>query len=143
MNTTKAEITELLDRYLRSLDERRFDEHWAREFFADDVRAEFPIGTVDGIGAMAAPTRTGVLKFDRTQHVGLNYLVDPAADGISATVGWNQLNHHVHPSGGEMFVSGTWCEADLVCTDIGWRISRMTMHVVWTTGRPPQARYAG
>ena len=142
MNTTKAEITELLDRYLRSLDERSFDEQWAREYFTEDVRAEFPIDTVDGIGAMAAATRAGVLQFDRTQHVGLNYLVDPAADGIPATVRWNQLNHHVHPGRDEMFVSGTRCEAEVVRTDIGWRIARIIMHVVWTTGRPPQARYA-
>jgi hypothetical protein len=139
MNTTaKAEITELLDRYLHSLDERKLDEYWARGFFTEDVRAELPIGTVDGIGAMAASTRTGVLRFDRTQHIGLNYLIDPAVDGTPATVRWNQLNHHVYPGGGDMFVSGTRCEAEVVRTDTGWRIAHMTMHVVWTTGRPPR-----
>ena len=136
MNTTKAEIAELLDRYLRSLDERRFDEHWAREFFTEDVRAQFPIGTVDGIGAITASTRRGVLQFDRTQHIGLNYLIDSAADGTQVTVRWNQLNHHVHPGGGDLFISGTRCEAEVVRTELGWRIARTTMHVVWTTGRP-------
>lgn len=139
MDSTKAEITELLDRYLRSLDDRAFDERWARRFFTEDVHADFPIGVADGIGAMVAATRAGVLRFDRTQHIGLNYLVDPAAGGAPATVRWNQLNHHVRPGEDAVFVSGTRCEAEVVGTGAGRRIARMTMHVVWTTGRPPQA----
>ena len=42
--TDRAEITDLLDRYLRSLDEGFFDEEWARAFHTEDVVAEMPIG---------------------------------------------------------------------------------------------------
>ena len=45
----KSEIAELVDRYLCSLDERNFDEDWARRFFTEDAAVAFPIGNAEGI----------------------------------------------------------------------------------------------
>ncbi|OBA71282.1 hypothetical protein A5641_10555 [Mycobacterium sp. 1554424.7] len=132
----KSEIAELVDRYLRSLDERNFDEDWARGFYTEDAVVTFPIGNAEGIGGILANTRHGVLQFARTQHLGLNYLVDAGPGGVGASARWNQVNHHVHPEG-DLFSSGTWCEAEFVHTSAGWRIARTTMHVTWTSGRPP------
>jgi hypothetical protein len=131
---TKSEIAELVDRYLRSLDERGFDKDWARAFFAEDAVAEFPIGSAAGIDEIVVSTCHGVLRFARTQHLGMNYLIDANARGASAR--WNQVNHHVHPEG-DLFSTGTWSEADFVHTPAGWRIARTAMHVTWTSGRPP------
>jgi hypothetical protein len=132
--TTKSEIAELVDRYLRSLDERGFDKDWARAFFTQDAVAEFPIGNAVGIDEIVASTCHGVLRFARTQHLGMNYLIDASTRGASAR--WNQVNHHVHPEG-DLFSTGTWSEADFVHTPAGWRIARTAMHVTWTSGRPP------
>lgn len=132
----KSEIAELVDRYLCSLDEGKFDEDWARRFFTEDAVVEFPIGNAKGIDEIVANTRLGVLRFARAQHLGLNYLVDGSLRGYGASARWNQVNHHVHPEG-DLFSTGTWSEADFVHTPAGWRIARTAMHVTWTFGRPP------
>jgi hypothetical protein len=134
--TIKSEIGELVDRYLCSLDERTFDEDWARGFFIEDAVVEFPIGNAEGIDGIVANTRLGVLRFARTQHLGMNYLVDGSFRGDGASARWNQVNHHVHPAG-DLFSSGTWSKADFVHTPAGWRMAHTTMHVTWTVGRPP------
>ena len=133
----KNEIAELMDRYLCSLDERKLDEDWARGFFTEDAVVEFPIGNAEGIDRIVANTRLGLLRFARTQHLGLNYLVDASLAGDRASARWNQVNHHVHPEG-DLFSTGTWSEADFVKLPAGWRIARTTMHVTWTSGRPPE-----
>lgn len=133
----KSEIAELVDRYLCSLDERKFDKDWAREFYTEDAVVEFPIGNAEGIDAIVANTRRGVLRYDRTQHLGMNYLVDGSPGDKGASARWNQVNHHVHPEG-DLFVSGTWSEADFVHTGAGWRFARTAMHVTWTVGRAPE-----
>jgi hypothetical protein len=131
-----SEIVELVDRYLCSLDERTFDGGWAREFFTDDAVVEFPIGSAAGIDEIVSDTRLGVLRFARTQHLGLNYLVSESLRGDGTSARWNQVNHHIQPEG-DLFSTGTWSEADFVETPAGWRIARTTMHVIWTSGRPP------
>jgi len=135
----KSEIVDLVDRYLRSLDERKLDNDWAREFFTEDAVAAFPIGNAEGIGEIVSCTRLGVLRFARTQHLGLNYLVDASLRGDGASARWNQVNHHVHPDG-DLFSTGTWSEADFVRAPAGWRIARAAMHVTWTSGRAPGQR---
>jgi hypothetical protein len=135
-STTRSEIAGLVDRYLCSLDRRKLDKDWAGGFFTEDAVAEFPIGKAEGLDEIVANARRGVLRFARTQHLGMNYLVDPSLGGGGASARWNQVNHHVHPEG-DLFSSGTWSEADFVQTPAGWRIARTTMHVTWTSGRPP------
>jgi hypothetical protein len=130
----KSEIGELLDRYLRSLDDRTFDNDWAREFFTEDAVVEFPVGNATGIDDIVSTTRRGVLRFARTQHLGMNYLIDASTRGASAR--WNQVNHHMHPDG-DLFSTGTWSDAVVTHTPAGWRIAHTAMHVAWTSGRPP------
>jgi SnoaL-like domain len=137
--TLKSQIAELVDRYLCSLDERKFDEDWAREFFTEDAVVEFPIGNAKGIDEILPNTRLGVLHFAHTQHLGMNYLVAVGHRGDGASARWNQVNHHVHHEG-DLFSTGTWSDADFVHTPAGWRIARTTMHVTWTFGRPPGGR---
>ncbi|WP_216898468.1 nuclear transport factor 2 family protein [Nocardia alni] len=135
MNTTaKTEIVEQIDRSLRALDERDFTE--IRRYYTADVVADYPIGRAEGLDRVIEQTEAGVLRYERTQHLGVNYLVDVGPDGHSATAGWNQICHHVHP-GGDVFTVGARCRAELVQTDFGWQVKKTTMQVVWTTGRPP------
>ncbi len=135
VNTTaKTEIIEQIDRSLRALDERDFAE--MRRYYTDDVVADYPIGRAEGLERVLEQTRAGVLRYERTQHLGLNYLVDVGPDGRGATVGWNQICHHVHPEG-DVFTVGARCRAELVPTSVGWQVNNTAMQVIWTTGRPP------
>ncbi|MCX4881568.1 MULTISPECIES: nuclear transport factor 2 family protein [unclassified Streptomyces] len=135
--TDRAEITDLMDRYLRSLDEGVFDDEWARAFHTEDVTAEMPIGTVKGRDALLDRVRRGMALFDRTVHMGTNAVV--RVDGARATARGAQLSTHVLADGsGDVFVSAGHTEAELVRTADGWRISASALRVVWTQGPPPQ-----
>ncbi|MER7917427.1 MULTISPECIES: nuclear transport factor 2 family protein [unclassified Streptomyces] len=135
--TDRAEITDLMDRYLRSLDDGEFDEEWARAFHTEDVTAEMPIGTVHGRAALLAHVRRGMALFDRTVHLGTNTVVE--IDGDRATARGAQLNTHVLADGsGGVFVSAGHADTALVRTADGWRISASALRVVWTQGPPPR-----
>ncbi|MFD8019344.1 nuclear transport factor 2 family protein [Streptomyces lavendulae] len=134
--TDRAEITDLMDRYLRSLDDGVFDEEWAAAFHTEDVTAEMPIGTVHGREALTAHVRRAMALFDRTVHLGTNTGIE--LDGDRATARGAQLSTHVLADGsGDLFVSASHTEAHLVRTADGWRISATALRVVWTQGTPP------
>ncbi|MFD8010601.1 nuclear transport factor 2 family protein [Streptomyces sp. NPDC058955] len=135
--TDRAEITDLMGRYLRSLDAGVFDEEWADAFHTEDVTAEMPIGTVHGRDALLAHVRQAMALFDRTVHMGTDLVVE--VDGDRATVRGAQLSTHVLADGsGELFVSAGHVDNELVRTADGWRIAASALRVVWTRGTPPR-----
>lgn len=135
--TDRAEITDLMDRYLRSLDDGVFDEEWARAFHTEDVTAEMPIGTVHGRDALLSRVRRGMALFDRTVHLGTNAVIE--IEGARATARGAQLSTHVLADGsGSVFVSAGHADTELVRTADGWRISASSLRVVWTQGSPPR-----
>lgn len=135
--TDRAEIGDLMDRYLRSLDEGSFDETWARAFHTEDVTAEMPIGTVHGRDALLAHIRRGMALFDRTVHLGTNPVIE--IDGDRATARGAQLSTHVLADGSEsVFISAGHSDNELVRTPEGWRIATSSLRIVWTQGTPPQ-----
>ncbi|MEV5153038.1 nuclear transport factor 2 family protein [Streptomyces werraensis] len=135
--TDRAAVTDLISRYLRSLDEGVLDDEWARAFHTEDVVAEMPIGTVRGRDAVLDRVRRGMALFDRTVHLSTNDVVE--IDGDRATVRGAQLSTHVLADGSqEVFVSAGHTETELVRTDEGWRISATALRVVWTRGTPPR-----
>ncbi|MYT28732.1 MULTISPECIES: nuclear transport factor 2 family protein [unclassified Streptomyces] len=135
--TDRADITDLLDRCLRSLDEGVFDEAWGRAFYTEDATAEMPIGTVRGRDAVVARIREGMALFDRTVHLGGSPVVE--IDGDRATARAGQLSTHVLADGSEaLFVSGGHAETELLRTPDGWRIAASALRVVWTRGTPPR-----
>ncbi|MEV5166393.1 nuclear transport factor 2 family protein [Streptomyces werraensis] len=135
--TDRAAVTDLISRYLRSLDEGVLDDDWARAFHTEDVVAEMPVGTVRGRDAVLDRVRRGMALFDRTVHLSTNDVVE--IDGDRATVRGAQLSTHVLADGSqEVFVSAGHTETELVRTDEGWRISATALRVVWTRGTPPR-----
>ncbi|MEV6775163.1 nuclear transport factor 2 family protein [Streptomyces syringium] len=145
----RADITGLIDRYLLSLDTvpaggGRFDDAWARGLFTEDIRITTPIGDHEGIAGLAESEQSTFAKFERTQHVGTNYMI--ALDGDRATVRWNALMTHVHLAttqqargaepGGHFDVGGTFT-GEAVRTGQGWRFRRLIVQAVWTTGQGP------
>lgn len=135
--TDRAEITDLLGRYLRSLDDGVLDEEWARAFHTEDVTAQMPIGTVHGRDALLARVRRGMALFDRTVHLGTNAVIE--VDGDRATARGAQLSTHVLADGaGGVFVSAGHADTELARTADGWRICATALRVVWTQGTPPR-----
>ncbi|MFG3114862.1 nuclear transport factor 2 family protein [Streptomyces sp. NPDC048197] len=135
--TGRAGIGDLMDRCLRSLDEGRFDEEWARAFHTDDVTAEMPIGTLHGRGALRARVRAGTALFDRTVHLGTNPVIE--IDGDRATVRGAQLSTHVLADGSkEVFASAGHTGSAPVRTADGRRTAATSLRIVRTRGTPPQ-----
>ncbi|MFJ5922497.1 nuclear transport factor 2 family protein [Kitasatospora sp. NPDC092948] len=147
----RAEITGLIDGYLISLDTvprngGRFDDAWARRYFTSDVRISTPVGEHRGIAGLAEAEQVTLGKFERTQHVGANYMIE--LDGDRAAVRWNAIMTHVHLAatqqargeepGGHFDVGGTFT-GEAVRTSEGWRLRRLEVQAVWTTGRGPLA----
>lgn len=147
--TDRADITGLIDGYLLSLDTLphgggRFDEAWARRYFTPDVRITTPVGDHEGIDGLAESEQATLGKFERTQHVGTNYMID--LDGDRAAVRWNAVMAHVHLAstqqargqepGGHFDVGGTFT-GEAVRTPDGWRLRSLDVRAVWTNGQGP------
>ncbi|GHF67327.1 hypothetical protein GCM10010218_56010 [Streptomyces mashuensis] len=141
-----AALTTLVNRFFRSLDERRIDEEWARTYLTDDVRTVTPIGTTEGAAATVRHTATALGRFARTQHVATGVLVDGDPATGHATVSWNAVMTHVHhdatlrqrgAGATPLFTVGAHYETDVVRTPAGWRFHEMRIEPVWTTGEPP------
>ncbi|MGW2629973.1 nuclear transport factor 2 family protein [Streptomyces chattanoogensis] len=133
--TDRAEITDLFDRYLRSLDDREFDRSWAVAFFTEEASTATPAGQVQGRHAILENVRTAMRLFDRTVHFGSNYVIE--VDGDRATLHGNQLSTHVLAGDGGLFLSGGRTENELVRTPDGWRLHRADLRITWTQGNPP------
>lgn len=139
----RNEITEfsaLVSRFFRAMDAREFPEGWASGHFTADARLSSPIGSAEGIGAVAAHVAESVRRFARTQHTSSDVLVD-STEPVVLT--WNSLMTHVHreddlPAGANPVfqVGGLW-RAELRSTPEGWRISDLSHEAIWITGQPP------
>ncbi|GAA3487105.1 hypothetical protein GCM10018987_11840 [Streptomyces cremeus] len=139
--TDRAEVTDLFDRYLRSLDDvhadggRALDAAWAAAFFTEEATTATPAGQVAGRSAVLANVSAAMRLFARTVHFGSNYVIE--VDGDRATLRGNQLSTHVLADGGELFVSGGRTDNELVRTPAGWRLHRADLHIAWTQGTRP------
>ncbi|WP_018686044.1 nuclear transport factor 2 family protein [Actinokineospora enzanensis] len=137
--TDRVEITTLIDRFFRALDERGLDLAWGRTVFTEDAHVAFPIGEHRGLSEIVAALADGMSRFGATQHAGSNYLVD--VDGDRANVRWNAIQTHL-PLGGTPFdvpfVSGGYYEGEVVRTADGWRFREQRYHIVWLGGQLPQ-----
>jgi hypothetical protein len=134
----RTEITELIDRFFRSLDERGLDLDWGRSTFTGNIRVTFPAGEHQGLESVVEAIRRAMRQFGPTQHSGSNYLID--LDGDRAAVRWNAIQTHLRPGAtpfDEPFVSGGYYDGEVVRTAGGWRLGHLTYHLVWLSGQPP------
>ncbi|MFD8494091.1 nuclear transport factor 2 family protein [Amycolatopsis sp. NPDC059657] len=133
----RIEITEMIDRFFLALDDGTVGEDWVRSQYTEDVRSEAPVYTAVGHDEVLANTREAIGRFERTQHVGSNYVIDFDGDD-KARVRGNAIMTHIHKDRPEAFTVGGVFDNDLVRTPEGWRVSKTAMRVIWTSGEPPR-----
>jgi len=141
----RAEVADLLARYLLSLDDEELDDAWAAALFTPDAVVAFPISRHQGLDGMAAYHRAALAAFAATQHLGSAALV--VVDGERATLRANLLSTHVHharhalPQGelAPLFATGTFVDGAARRTAGGWRLTRLSFRLLWAKGSPPPA----
>jgi hypothetical protein len=132
----RADLIDLVARLGRWLDERRFDD--GDEIFTDDATVETPGGRAQGRQALTAQARRNHIRYDRTQHVTSNILVD--LDGDRATVRSNLIATFVRDSATSepALTIGERYRFQAVRGPEGWRFSKIEVTPVWRSGEPPQ-----
>ena len=128
MTNDLAEVTDLITRLYRLLDERRFDE--LGSVYADDVVLEFPSADMHGLEAATAKARARAAQYPRMQH--LNTDVDVTVDGDAAHVRCNHLAFHV-AADGTRFDAGLVHHFEAARTEAGWRLVRGSADLIWST----------
>lgn len=133
------EVTDLVSGLGRLLDERRLDA--LGEVAATDIQAIFPFGSADDLEGLRALAARNLGVFEKSQHVITDVLVE--LDGDRAGVRANVIAVHV-PSVGQpathFTVGGTYrFEARRAAE--GWRLTRMELDRVWTSGEHPHAAH--
>ncbi|MFI0447292.1 nuclear transport factor 2 family protein [Actinomadura sp. 6N118] len=133
----RAELADLITRQGLWLDEQRFDD--AGTIFTADATVETQSGRSQGLEALAARARRVHGRYERTQHVISNVLID--LDGDEASVRANLVATFVRAAAspepdltlGERYRFGA------VRTPAGWRFSSVAVTPVWRSGDLPVA----
>lgn len=147
----RADISELVDRYIHLLDtadDPHRDDEAYRRVFADDVRLTFPIGQRHGIPGLAGFQRSACLSWGRTYHLSGNHVIE--VKGEVAVVRAQVWAVHVEcgrePIGitdAHRFDVGGFYDATAIRSRAGWRIDTLEFVVAWTSGRGrPAAGYS-
>lgn len=139
----RAQINELIDRYVASLDDcyvqesSPFDDAWARSLFTDDVTVVFPVAEHKGVEGLADLHEAVMSKWQGTLHFSTNRLIQ--LEGDSATVRATLMGTHIHrpDDPGEPLFAAHVLEAEAVRGAEGWRFRRWVMRLVWRLGDPP------
>ncbi|WP_280311822.1 nuclear transport factor 2 family protein [Nocardia abscessus] len=134
----RQQITALVDRLGRALDEGRFDD--LRAIYTSDATAKTPGGTAEGRDALIAQASRNHSDDKRIQHLIGNVLIDLRGD--AADVRANLIATFAPASSDgtipqPRFTLGEIYRFDAVRTGEGWRLSRVQTTPVWSTGTRP------
>ncbi|MFE6888071.1 nuclear transport factor 2 family protein [Streptomyces sp. NPDC057694] len=138
-DSDRTEIHNLLTAYAFGLDRRDFAR--VASVFTDDAEvrnvfaAHLPEGEkfsslTTGGNAVADGARQLFSNLDATQHLLGAQSIAVTDTGAKAAT---QIVAH-HHRGNDYYHTGGTYEDDLVRTPVGWRISRRTLRISWTTG---------
>ncbi|MFN8441246.1 MAG: nuclear transport factor 2 family protein [Caldilineaceae bacterium] len=139
----KAEITELLNRYFRALDQKDFDATTMHLIFADNARIVRPNGAETiGPQPIGESHRKSFVRFRATQHMTGGVIVTLHDHGQAEFRG-NLVAMHLwaeglgdptsHPND-NYFLAGGVLSGKAVMTSQGWRITQLSNDVIWRKG---------
>lgn len=136
----KSDITSVVNRYFRALDENNFEAQHFATFLTTDARMTRPNGaSLVGPEAISASHKQSFARFEGTQH----FLTAPdiSVEGDTATVRANLVAMHMwqgsHTNANNIdnfFVAGGVVSAKLIQADGRWKISELSNAVVWRGG---------
>jgi hypothetical protein len=131
------QVRQLLAGYFRGFDARRSDEQWLRSLFTEDVSVAFPIGAAKGLAELRLLTRRAIDLWGRTLHLVGNEVITPDGDraNVAATVHATHLHRDDDP--GAPLHIGADIEAEAIRTLDAWKLRRLSLELVWTTGDGP------
>ncbi|MGK5553187.1 nuclear transport factor 2 family protein [Actinomadura kijaniata] len=133
--TDRAEITDLLTRMNRWLDDHRFswrdDRRYAGvdRFYTSDVVLRSPRGTAHGLAELVDYLRRVGDDADHTQHVTSDVLID--LDGDKAEVTAYGVVYAHRPDDGLVLTAGLRAAYTTVRTPGGWRLADIEMTPLW------------
>jgi hypothetical protein len=136
----KSEVTSVMHRYFRALDEKTFDAQYFASIFAADAKVTRPNGaSLVGPKEISASHENSFARFEGSQHLLIGH--DISIHGNKATVRANLVAMHMwqgsqtnanNPE--NVFIAGGVIHSELVQTDGHWKISQLRNEVVWRAG---------
>ncbi|WP_406273488.1 nuclear transport factor 2 family protein [Nocardia sp. NBC_00881] len=133
----RHQITALVDRLGRALDEGRFDD--LRAIYTADATAKTPGGTADGRDALITQASRNHTDDKQIQHFISNVIVDLRGDAADVRA---NLIAIFGPAANEsipqpQYTLGEIYRFDAVRTREGWRLARVETTPIWSTGTRP------
>ncbi|MGO4614618.1 nuclear transport factor 2 family protein [Nocardia sp. 2YAB30] len=134
----RHQITALVDRLGRALDEGRFAD--LRAIYTSEATAKTPGGTADGRDALIAQASRNHTDDKRIQHFISNVIIDLRGDTADVRANLIATFAPAATSGSipqPQYTLGEIYRFDAVRTAEGWRLSRVETTPIWSTGTRP------
>jgi uncharacterized protein (TIGR02246 family) len=136
----RSDITSVVSRYFRALDEHNFEAQHFATFLTPDARMTRPNGaSLVGPDEISASHKQSFARFEGTQH--FLTVPDITIAGDTAVVRANLIAMHMWPGShtnandiDNFFVAGGVVSATLIQTERRWKISALSNTVVWRGG---------
>jgi hypothetical protein len=136
-------ITDVVNRYFATLDERKLDAETLNGIFTSDAKIVGPHGSVTvGPQAIGASHTENFRRFRATQHMASGLIVTHVSD-TEARFRGNLVAMHLWAEGQgdpdvdpneNYFLAGGVITGHVTLFSDGWRISEMANNVVWRRG---------
>ena len=147
LTSAKADLRDLVTRMFVYTDRGRWDDLGG--VFADEVTLDWTAlfggepATVPGpeVGGI---WQQGMAGWKATQHLTGNILVELERDADEATISVDAQATHYLPDdlGGSHWVLGCYYDMRARRTGLGWRLTDVTVHPIWSTGNRDLLRRA-
>jgi hypothetical protein len=125
--TDRVEITDLVARLGRVLDERLFGE--LRTVYTPDAEALSPRGELHGIDEIVEVLQRTSPEDEKTQHLNTTVVVD--LDGDRAEVSASQLVYFFRAGQAPHRTAGVQAAYTAVRTPAGWRLAQVRISPLW------------
>ncbi len=136
----RSDITTIVNKYFRALDEKNFDARHFASIFTPQATVTRPNGaSMIGPEEIRASHEKSFTRFEGSQHVVAGHEI--VLDGSTANVRANLIAMHMWQGSkadantlDNFFVAGGVIQATLVQSDGQWKISQMSNAVLWRAG---------
>ena len=131
----RAEISDLLVEFARSLDEQDWDTNTAL-YTPDGVFSAGPAFTLRGHAELSRTgTADGLARYRGTWHLSANHAID--VDGDTAHTRSYMIGVHLLDDDTFRHADGAgWYDCTLVRTQQGWRFTSVSIREIWHAGEP-------